>query len=211
MATTGISFFRRCWRWVLPAHVLQIVPQLVDLLVDQAAVRLQLGLAGAFGADGSAAAGAALAFQMGPHACQPGQQIFVLGQLHLEPAFLGLGPLGKDIQDQAAAVQHLDAQQLCQHPLLGGRQVIVKDDHGGPHIFAVELHLRHLALADEGAGVRGGAVLQNDAHGLAAGGLHQGGQLLHGVLVGILLFFQHRGIQAHQYHFVTNLFRLSHV
>ena len=129
---------------------------------------------------------------MGPHAYEPGQQVAVLGQLHLEAALLRLGPLGEDVQNQPAAVQHLDAQQVRQHPLLGGGEVVVKDDHGGLHIFAVELHLRHLALADEGPGVRRGAVLEHDAHGLPPGGLHQGGELLHGFLAGVLLFFQHR-------------------
>ena len=179
--------------------------------MDNAAVRLQLGLTGALGADGALAAGAALALQVGPHARQTGQQILVLGQLHLESALFRLGPLGKNVQNQAAAVQHLDAQQLRQHPLLGGGQVIVEDDHGGPHVLAVQLDLRHLALADEGAGVRRGPVLQHNTHGLASGGLHQGGELLHGLLVGVLCPFQHRGAQAHQHHFVTNFFCLSHV
>ena len=64
------------------------------------------------------AAGAALTLQMAPHTDQPGQQIAVLGQLHLQAALLGFCPLSENIQDQAAAVQHLNAQQLRQHPLL---------------------------------------------------------------------------------------------
>ncbi|CAN4043845.1 RNA polymerase sigma factor, partial [Dysosmobacter welbionis] len=175
-----------------------------------AAVRLQLGFAGALGADGPLAAGARLSLQMGPHAGQPGQQILVLGQLHLEPPFLGLGPLGEDVQDQSAPVQHLNAQQLRQHPHLGGGQIVVEDHHGGAGVLAVELHLRHLALPDEGPGVRGRPVLQHNPHGLASGGLHQGGELLHSVLVGVFLFFQHRGVQPHQHHFVSYFLCLCH-
>ena len=155
-------------------------------------VRLQLGLAGALGADGPLAAGARLALQVGPHAGQARQQILILSQLHLEAALLGPGPLGENVQDQGAPVQDLDPQQLGQHPHLGGGQVVVEDHHGGAGILAVELGLRHLALADEGAGVRRGAVLQHHAHGLRPGGLHQGAELLQCGFVGILLFFQHR-------------------
>lgn len=96
-----------------------------------AAVRLQLGLAGTLGADGPLAAGTGLALQMGPHADEPRQQILILSQLHLQPALPGPGPLGEDIQDQAAAVQHLHAGHLRQHPQLGGRQVVVENHHGG--------------------------------------------------------------------------------
>jgi hypothetical protein len=91
-----------------PAHVLQVFPELVDFAVDVPPVRLQLGFTGALGADGPAAAGARLALQMGPHACEAGQKVLVLGQLHLEPALPGPGPLGEDVQDQPAAVQHLN-------------------------------------------------------------------------------------------------------
>ena len=173
--------------------------------MDQAAVGLQLGLAGALGADGSLAAAAALALQMGPHAGEPGQQVLVLRQLHLEPALLGLGPLGEDVQDQAAAVQHLDAQQICQHPLLGGGQVVVEDDHGGLLLLHHAADLLHLALADEAVGVRLVPALQDHAHGLAPGGVHQGGQLRQALLVGTVVS-QHRGPQAHQHRIVALFF-----
>ena len=142
---------------------------------------------------------------MAPHADQPGQQVAILGQFHLQAAFLGLGPLGENVQDQAAAVQHLDSQQLRQHSLLGGGQVIIENHHVRPGIFAVELDLRHLALTDEGAGVRRWPVLQNDAHGLTPGSFHQVGQLLHALFRGAVLL-EDRGIQPHQHHVVSNFF-----
>ena len=194
-----------------PADLLQIPADLVDLLVDQAAVGLQLGLAGALGADGPLAAAAALAFQVGPHTGKPGQQVLVLRQFHLQPALLGLGPLGEDVQNQAAAVQHLDPQHLREHPLLGGGQVVVKDHHVSPGILAEELHLRRLPLADKAAGVRGRPVLQHSAHRLSPGGLHQGGQLRHALLVGVLLPLQNRGVEAHQNHFVANSIHIPKV
>ena len=75
----------------------QVFGELGNFPADVAAVGLQLGLTGAAGADGGLAPGGRLAHQMAPHARQPGQEVFVLGQLHLEPALLGPGPLGKNI------------------------------------------------------------------------------------------------------------------
>ena len=167
--------------------------------MDQAAVRLQLRLAGAFGADGALAA-AALALQMGPHAGQPRQQIPVLGQLYLEPSLLGLGPLGKDIQDQPAAVQHLYAQQVRQNTLLGRGEVIVEDHHGHAMGLTEHPHFLYLSLSDEGARIRGRAVLQDAAYRFASSRLHQGSKLLHGALIGIFLLLQHRGVQSYQHH-----------
>ena len=121
----------------------------------------------------------------------------VLGQLHLEPSLPGPGPLGEDVQNQPAPVQDLDPQQLRQYPELGGGEVVVEDDHGGLGVFAVELYLGALTLADEGPGVRGVPVLQDDAYSLPAGGFHQGGELIQRVLVRVLVPLQHRGVQAH--------------
>ena len=147
---------------------------------------------------------------MGPHAGQAGQQILVLRQLHLETALPGAGPLGENVQDQTAAVQHLHAQTLRQNPHLGRGQVIVEDHHGGAVGPAEIPHLLHLALADERAGVRRGTVLQHGADGLGTCRLHQGGQFLHGALVCVFLFFQDRGAQSHQNYPVTDLLCFLH-
>ena len=163
-------------------------------------VGLQLGLAGAAGADG-----ALLALQVGPHAQQPGQQILVLGQLHLEPSLPGAGPLGEDIQDQGRPVQHLDAQLLRQHPLLGGGQGVIHHHHVRPHGPHQLLHLSRLALADEGAGIGGVLVLEHGAHAHAPRSLQQIGQLLHGGVVGVFLGGQAVGVQAHQHRPVFRL------
>ena len=83
--------------------------------MDVAAVRFKLSLAGALGAYGALAAGSGLTLQMGPHANKTGQQVLVLGQLHLQASFLGLGSLGKNIQNQATAVNNLHTQKLREH------------------------------------------------------------------------------------------------
>ena len=183
------------------AHLLQLRLQLVDLAADVAAVGLQLGLAGALGADGRAA-GAALPLQMAPHADQAGQQVLVLGQLHLQAALLGSGPLGEDVQDQAAAVNDLHAQQLGQDADLRRRQVVIEDHHGGLLVVHHALDLLHLALADEAVGVRLLPALQDDARRVAARRVHQLRQLHQALLVGAVVA-QYRRAQAHQHGVVT--------
>ena len=64
---------------------------------------------------------AALTAHAVAHTGQPGQQILILGKLHLQSAFLGLGPLGKDIQNQRAAVQNRNTDNLFQCPHILGR------------------------------------------------------------------------------------------
>ena len=162
-------------------------------------VGLQLGLAGAAGADGGGAAAGGLPHQMGPHARQPGQQILVLGQLHLQLPFSGLSPLGENVQDQAAAVQYLDPQLLPQYPHLGGGQLVVKHRQVARVGFDQFLQLLHLAVPQKAAGVRRRPVLHHHGHGLAPGGLHQGGQLLHGYLAGALALLHAGGGKPGQY------------
>ena len=134
-----------------------------------------------------------LPHHVSPHAGEPEQQVLVLGQLHLELTLSGLGPLGKDVQNQPGAVQHLHPQLLAEHPHLGGRQLIVKYRQvavvHGDELF----HLLHLAVADKAEGVGSGAVLHDDGHGIAAGGVHQRGQLLHGDLGGALVLIHAGG------------------
>ena len=122
----------------------------------------------------------------------------VLGQLHLQTALLGSGPLGEDVQDQAAAVDDLDAQQLGQYTNLRRRQVVVEDHHGGLLVVHHALDLLHLALADEAVGIGLLPALQDDARRVAARRVHQLRELHQALLVGAVLA-QHRRAQAHQH------------
>ena len=157
------------------------------------AVGLQLGLPGAPGADGPL-----LPLQVLPHPQQPGQQVAVLGQLHLQSPLPGAGPAGKDVQDQGGAVQHRHPQILVQGPLLGGGEAVVKDHH--PRLQGLQqlLDLPHLALADEAPGVGGLPVLQEHPRAAPPRRLQQGGQLLQGGVRGVLLRGQGVGAQAYQ-------------
>ena len=178
------------------AHFLQLLFQLVDLPVDVAAVGLQLSLAGALGANGTLAAGTGLTLQMGPHTGQAGQQILILRQLHLQAALSGSGSLGEDIKDQSAAIQHLHPQILRQCAHLRGAEVVIENDHGGALAVHQFLDLCHFALADEGAGLRHGAVLQHRGCHLTAGGFHQRGQVLQRCLIRIVPSIQPGAVQT---------------
>ena len=164
------------------AHLFQLFAQFLYLAADVPPVGLQLGLAGASGADGRGAAGGRLAHQVRPHARQVRQQIFVLRELHLQLALARARALGEDVKYQPAAVEHAHAQLLAEDAHLAGRELVVKNGELAVRVGDELLQLGHLALADEGARVGRGALLQHGAHALAAGGLHQRGQLLHGYL-----------------------------
>ena len=66
------------------------------------------------------------------HICsQPGQRVFQLGQLDLQLGFDGAGAGGEDVEDQLAAVEHLELGRFFQVADLGGGQVVVEDDDVG--------------------------------------------------------------------------------
>ena len=74
-----------------------------------------MGLAGTPGADSAAGPR-----QVRPRAGQPRQLVLELGELHLEPALVGLRMLGEDVEDQPAPVDDLDLKQLLERALLAG-------------------------------------------------------------------------------------------
>ena len=142
-----------------------------------AAVGLKLRFARAARADRRRAAGGRLPHEVRPHTGQARQKVLVLRQFHLQLALARLGALGENVEDQARAVEHAHAEFLLQHAHLRRGELIVKHREVavvGDDEFA---QLRHLALAEEGARVRRGLVLQQRHDGLAAGCLHERGQL----------------------------------
>ena len=156
-------------------------------------VGFQLRLAGASRADAAAQAGHGLS-----HAGELGQKVLVLRQLHLEPAFLGLGALGKDIENQGAAIEHRGVGEILQGADLGGRQVVVTDEHGGLCGLDELADLLGLALAKEAVGIGGGAVLEHLGRAGAAGGLQKRLQLVQGFIGGRLRPVEHVRVQTGQ-------------
>ena len=157
-------------------------------------VGFQLGFAGAPGTDAAALPG-----QAGAHTGKPGQQILVLGKLHLEPTFLGLCPLGENIQNQGAAVDDRHADDLLQCPDISGGQLVVKNHHGGLGSLSQHPDLLSLALADEAVGIRSMPVLEHFAGAEASGGFQQILQFLQGFLRGGLFLGKAVRVQSHQH------------
>ena len=175
------------------AHLLQLFFQTVDALPDMPPVRFQLRLAGATGADTAALPGKARA-----HAGQSGQQIFILRQLHLKPAFLRLRPLGENVQNQGASVQNGKPDNFLQRPDVAGRKLVVENDHGGLGRFRQHPHLLRFSLADEAVGIGGMAVLQHLARAEAPCGLQEVFQLVQCAFGGGIFLSKAVRIQSHQ-------------
>ena len=136
----------------LLADVLDPLLHLLDPLADEPPVGLELGLAGAAGAD--AAAGPR---QVRPHAGQARQLVLQLGQLHLEAPLVGPGVLGEDVEDQAAPVDDLDLEELLEGALLARRQLVVGDEDAEAGLRLRREQLLGLALARRtSSGRRGG-------------------------------------------------------
>ena len=95
-------------------HAVKLTAQADHLVVDGAAVSLDLRLAGA--ADEAEAA--ALPFEVGPRAHQPRPLIAERGQFDLQHAFAGAGAVGEDFEDEPGPVQDLDVPFLFQIALL---------------------------------------------------------------------------------------------
>ena len=114
---------------------------------------------------------------MGPQPGQARQLVLELGELDLEPALVGLGVEREDVEDQPAAVDDLDVEQLLERALLGRRQLVVGDEHVEAGLALGRDELLGLALADVPVRVDVAAVLPLGADDLGARGRRQVGQL----------------------------------
>ena len=95
-----------------------------------------------------------LAAQVGPHTGQAGIQILVLRQLDLHARLGRLGPHRENIQDEQAAVEHLDIAEFAfEVTHLGRRQIIVEDNRIDGVGQDKLLNLLQLAFAHKGAGI----------------------------------------------------------
>ena len=107
-------------RRALLADLLDPLLHLLDPLADDPPVGLELRLARSARADPAAGPR-----QVGPQPRQAGQLVLELGELDLEAALVRLSVEGEDVEDQPAAVDDLDLEQLLERSLLAGRQLVV--------------------------------------------------------------------------------------
>ena len=156
----------------LLADLLDALLHLRDPGPDDPAVGLELALAGAPRAD--AAPGPR---QVGPEPRQARQLVLELGELDLEPALVGLGVLGEDVEDQPAAVDDLDVEQALERLLLAGRELVVGDEEVEAGLALRLAELLGLALADVPVRIDVAAVLPLGADDLGAGGRREVGEL----------------------------------
>ena len=158
------------------------------LAAHQAAVRLELRLAGTARADA-----AAELRHLRAASGEPRQQIFELRQLHLQAALTRARMAGKDVQDELRAVDDAAVELFLQIAQLGAGQLVVEDDETCVGHLGGGGDLLHFAAADQGRRIGAVAALQllsdHDASG-ARGQFAQLGQRLfgvegHGVLFGV--------------------------
>ena len=160
-------------RVALLADVLDALLELLDLVADDAPVRLELGLAR------SARADAALrARQVRPQPRQARQLVLELGQLDLQAALVRARVLGKDVEDQAAPIEHLDAEQALQRTSAGWAEISSSATSSVKPVSCLARdQLLRLALAHVPVRIDVAAVLPLGADYLGAGGVGQAGQL----------------------------------
>ena len=127
---------------------------------------------------GTARADAALgAREVRPQARQARQLVLELGQLDLEAAFVGPRVLGEDVEDQAAPIEHLDAQQALERLLLVGLSSSSAMSSVKPVSCLARDELLGLALAHVPVGIDVAPVLPLGADHFRAGRVGQAGQL----------------------------------
>src|SRR5262245_55681913 len=114
---------------------------------------------------------------MRPHLAQPRQCVFQLSQLHLQPGFARPRPRGEDVENQLAAVEYLHFGRFFKIADLGGRQVVVENNHVGIGHLDLFLELRELAFADVGGGIDFLAPLRQTADDDGPGRRRQAAQL----------------------------------
>ena len=131
-----------------------------DFGLDDTAVGLNLRFTGTAHTDT-----ASLTLEVGPHTRQSRQQVLVLRQFDLHLGAGGLCALGKDVEDEARAVERLDLDGLLDEGNLLGREVVVKDDKADVVVLDKIDNFFEFALADVGRAVGAVAPLQESAHG----------------------------------------------
>lgn len=86
---------------------------------------------------------------MRPLAGQPRQEIFELGELNLQLAFVAARPLGEDVQDQLAAIDDSNLKRGFKITLLRGREIFIDDNQVGVSFLQRFLNFVDLAAADQ--------------------------------------------------------------
>ena len=117
----------------------------------EAAVGLELRLAGASRADA-----AAEALEVLPHAPHARQVVLELRELDLELSLGGHRVLGEDVEDQLRAIDDARVERVLERALLRRVELVVDEEHLGARLLVRALQLLELPLAHVGARVWAG-------------------------------------------------------
>src|SRR5450631_4249279 len=120
-------------RGALPLDLSEALAQAAQLLVDEAAVDLDLLLTHA----ATHAAGAdatALAFEVRPPTGEARELVLQLGHLHLDASLRGAGAAREDGQDHLGAVENRYAPALLEVALLARRELVVDQRRGAAEL-----------------------------------------------------------------------------
>src|SRR3954470_24891036 len=137
----------------------QLAAQRGDPVAGETAVGLELGLAGAAGADAALAAAGAEALEVRPQAAHAGEVVLELGELDLELALRALRVPGEDVEDDRGAVDDRHPELLLEVAPLARRELVVDRDEVRVGAPGLVLDLRELARAEVRVRVRRVAVL----------------------------------------------------
>ena len=162
---------------------LALIPkQSFDAPADGPSVFFQLCFPWAARADA-----AALPRQAAAPSQQARQPVAQLSQFHLKPPCSTAGPLGKDVEDQFAAVGDRAAEQPFQIAGLHGGELPVGDHQGGLATSDLEGGFLKFSGAPERLGIGLAPALAGPGHRLGAGTAHQSFQLSQIPLVALFI------------------------
>ena len=149
-------------------QLLLVPEQTLDPAADGATILLELGFARAPGADATALAGQAAA-----SAEQSWQPIAQLRQLHLQSPGGTAGPLGKNVENQFAAVGDRAGEQALQVAGLHGRQFPVGHHQRGTAAAYLQGGFLQLSGSPEGLGVGTAGALADHRYRACPGTAHK--------------------------------------
>ena len=167
------------------ADTAELAPQAADAVPDQAAVDLELRLAGTahsgppHAPDGAAAG---LAREVRPLPGEARQQVLELRELHLHHRGARAGVPGEYVEHDGAAVEDSQARKPLEVSHLRRRQVVVEDDDARPAPVRALLELVGLALADVVGRADARLRLQHPSGHREHRGLGEVAELVEGVL-----------------------------
>ena len=115
-----------------------------------------------------------------PLACKPRQHVFQLRQLHLKTPFGGARAAREYIEDELGAVDDFDLNGSLEIALLGGRDLMVHNQHVGLVSLGQVFQLRNLAVPEQSGRVEDRPDLKHLGDDRGAGAHGQFGQLAKG-------------------------------